>query len=273
MADSSQEATAAHTNNHDQHSLLGQQQLRMSPRSETLVQPGLEVAAPSENDKQFVNLVDHSDKTVINQEEKEAVVPETLRYIHQQPSSHRQLCGIRPRIFWALVVVVLIVLALSVGLGVGLGTRQSDDKATSSSTFDPSATPIAGESFRVGGSVDPSYYSTSGIWNGSGFGHGWQDFNKAWTGGSPSSSESVIYFQNYSGDIQWRHRNAFADNPATTWEEFPIELQIVGSKARNSTPISVFAYPIGNLSYWAVFCKSRYIWITATCRGCIVRSR
>jgi len=258
MANSSQEDTASHANNHDQHFLLGQQEPRVLPRSDPLIQPGLEVAAPSENDKQSVNLVDQSDKTVVNQEEKEAVIPETLRSIHQ---TRRRFCGIRPTIFWALITAVLSVLALSVGLGVGLGTRHSDGKATSSSTLDPSATPIAGESFRVGGSVDPSYYSTSGVWNGSGFSHEWHDFNKAWTGDSPSSSESVIYFQDHSGDIQWRHRNASADNDnlATAWEEFPNGLQKVASKARNSTPISVFAHRFGNLTHWEVFCKSMFI--------------
>jgi hypothetical protein len=234
------------------------------------LQPGLEVAPASWNDKYSISNMDESDKEVVREEVQEVVLSDKLSYAlltqsdwresdPQKPARSRRICGMTRRIFWSLLVAVLFAIALAVGLGVGLTSKQSNEASsppstfdtTSSSTLEPSATPTASKKLEIGGSVDSSYYTTSGAWNGSGIAYIWQNFTQDWDDILSSNEYShVVYFQHHTGEIQWMRQTS-----DYSWKQGPQDLLVVATDARNSTPISAVQHTANGVNYWNVFCK------------------
>jgi hypothetical protein len=238
-------------------------------------QPGLELAPISGHDKQFVNNVDEGDKEVVREKVMEVKQSDDMSYAPlvqsdwqgeggrrnpQEPARSRRLCGLTRTVFWSVLGVVLFAIALAVGLGVGLTSRHSDDAPTSSSTpaitpsstIEPTATPTAAsKQLQIGGSIDPSYYSTSGAWNGSGIAYVWQNFTQHWDDILVSNEYShVVYFQDFAGDLRWMRQAA-----DYSWKEGAEDLAVVASDARNSTPIAAAQYTASGVNYWNVFCE------------------
>lgn len=231
------------------------------------MESGLEVAPASEHDKQFVKPAHYGDKEDVAQDEKEVVVPIDLTspLVHTSDvpppvPQNRKLCGLRRGFFWTLLVVLLLSIALGVGLGVGLGMKKSDgssDSTSAPSSASPTPTQtsksLSEESSKIGGSLDAHYYSTSGAWNGSDVVRAVQtfpdDFEDAALAGT---SETVVYYQNSSGTIQWLHETANG-----TWQQpRPDDLAVLASDARNSTPITAIRLDMGQKPSWHLFCKS-----------------
>jgi hypothetical protein len=249
-----------------------------------LAQPGLEVASAREHDKQIVSNLDHSEKQVVSNldhSEKQVITPDyekevshSIRSPHaplvpldwseaepQKPASSRKICGLKRPVFWATLVAALLVIALAVGLGAGLTASKSDkaspttsspSDATSTSTQEPSSTPTsASEKLQIGGTIDPSYYTNTGAWNGSGISYIWQNFTQDWDDILRTNQYShVVYFQHYSGEIHWMRQTS-----DYSWKEGPEDLLVVAADARNSTPISAVQYTANGTNYWNVFCE------------------
>jgi hypothetical protein len=241
------------------------------------MQPGLEVA-PARNDKYYVGNGDQSDKQVIAPED-EKEVSQSARSLQaplmsldssepefQKPASSRRICGLKRTVFWAVLVAALLVIGLAVGLGVGLTSSRSDkassaspttSNATSTSSTESSATPTAAsEKLQIGGSINPSYYTNTGAWNGSGISYIWQNFTQDWDDILRTNEYShVVYFQHYSGEIHWMRQTS-----DYSWKEGPEDLLVVAADARNSTPISAVQYTANGTNYWNVFCEFALCW-------------
>lgn len=231
------------------------------------IESGLEVVPASEHDKEYVKPANHGDKEVITQDEKEVVPPSDLTsplvHTSDEPPpvrQNRKLCGLRSRFFWILLAGLLLLIALGVGLGVGLGTKKSD--GSSDSTSAPSSTPpkstqtptsASEDSSKIGGSLDARYYSSSGAWNGSDVVRAVQTFPDDFeTAALAGTSETVVYYQDNSGKIQWVHETANG-----TWQQPRSDDQVVlASDARNSTPITAIRLDLDQKSSWHIFCKS-----------------
>jgi hypothetical protein len=165
-----------------------------------------------------------------------------------------------PTAFWPILAIMLGAVALVVGFGVGLTSRHSDaastlastPTSTPSSTMEPSATTTAAsKQLQIGGSIDPSYYSTSGAWNGSGIAYVWQNFTQHWDDILASNEYShVVYFQDYEGDLRWMRQTA-----DYSWKEGAEDLAVVAKDARNSTPIAAAQYTAEGVNYWNVSCE------------------
>jgi hypothetical protein len=240
--------------------------------NDTSTQPGLELAPISGHDKQVINNVDEGDKEVIRERVMEVKQSDDISYAplvqaegwdggrnSKEPIRSRRLCGLRRTVFWSVLVMALFVIALAVGLGVGLTSRRSDSAPTPSSTpsntpsptTESSATPTASKQLRIGGSIDPSYYSTSGAWNGSGIAYVWQNFTQHWDDILASNEYShVVYFQDYEGDLRWMRQTT-----DYSWKEGSEDLAVVATDARNSTPIAAAQYTANGVNYWNVFCE------------------
>jgi hypothetical protein len=175
--------------------------------STQLIESGLEVAPASEHDKQFVNHVREGDKEVINQSEKEVVPSNQPGQYAEEPTkpTSRKILGLKRRWSWVLLVALLLAIALGVGLGVGLGSKDSSEGSTTSSasptsTQAPSPTSVLSDELKIGGSLNASYYSNSGAWNGSGIAQVWQNFAQNFTDTSTANEhEIVVYYQDYEG--------------------------------------------------------------------------
>jgi hypothetical protein len=236
--------------------------------SAQLIESGLEVAPASEQDKQFVNHVSEGDKEVINQSEKE-VVPSDRPEHHSEEttkSTSRKILDLKRRWFWILLVVVLLAIALGVGLGVGLSSNNSSEPSTTSSasptsTESPSPTSVLSDELKIGGSLNASYYSNSGAWNGSGIAQVWQNFAQNSTDTSTANEhEIVVYCQDHEGDIRWLRETS---NTTSVWQPGPSDVAVMASDARNSTPITAVHWDSDGKNYWHVFCKFtllRVVW-------------
>jgi hypothetical protein len=240
-------------------------------------QPGLEVA-PARDDKYFVSNGDQSDKQLIAAED-EKEVSQSARSLQaplmsldpsepelQKPARSRRICGLKRAVFWAILVAALLAIALAVGLGVGLTSSKSDtassaspitSNATSTSSTASSATPTAAsEKLHIGGSMNPSYYTNTGAWNGSGISYVWQNFTQDWDDILRTNEYShVVYFQHHSGEIHWMRQTS-----DYSWKEGPEDLLVVAADARNSTPISAVQYTANGTNYWNVFCEFALCW-------------
>ena len=234
-------------------------------------QPGLELAPISGHDKQVINNADDGDKEVIRESVREVSRSDDMSHAplvqpdwdggrnSQEPTRSRRICGLTRTVFWSVLVILLFAIALAVGLGVGLTSRKSDSAptpsstpaTTPSSTTESSATPTASKQLQIGGSIDPSYYSTSGAWNGSGIAYVWQNFTQHWDDILASNEYShVVYFQDSEGDLRWMRQTA-----DYSWKEGSEDLAAVATDARNSTPISAAQYTANGVNYWNVFCE------------------
>jgi len=236
------------------------------------IESGLEVAPASEHDKQYVKPANHGDKEVISQDEKEVVTQDDKEVVAPSnltnPPVHtssdptrqnRKLCGLRRRFFWALVAALLLLIALGVGLGVGLGMRNSQDSSDStpapssaSPTPTQTSTSLSEDSSKIGGSLDPRYYSKSGAWNGSDVVRAVQTFPDDFEDAALSgTSETVVYYQNSSGTIQWLRESANG-----TWQPpRPDDQVVLASDARNSTPITAIRLDLDRNPSWHLFCR------------------
>jgi hypothetical protein len=226
-----------------------------------LIESGLEVAPASEHDKQFVNHVREGDKEVINQSEKEVVPSDRAEHYSEEitkPPS-RKILGVKRSLFWVLLVALLLAIALGVGLGVGLSSKDSSGSSTTSSasptsTQAPSPTAVLSDELKIGGSLNASYYSNSGAWNGSGIAQVWQNFAQNFTDTSTANEhEIVVYYQDHEGDIRWLRETS---NTTSVWQPGPSDVAVMASDARNSTPITAVHWDVHGTNYWHVFCKS-----------------
>lgn len=231
------------------------------------IESGLEVAPAGEHEKQFVKPAHHGDKEVVSQDEKEVVAPIDLTspLVHTSDApppvrQDRKLCGLRRGFFYTLLVALLLLIALGVGLGVGLGMKKSDGSSDSTSapssaspTPTQTSTSLSEESSKIGGSLDARYYSQSGAWNGSDVVRAVQTFpDDLEDAALAGTSETVVYYQNSSGTIQWLRETANG-----TWQQpRPDGLVVLASDARNSTPITAIRLDLDQKPSWHLFCKS-----------------
>jgi hypothetical protein len=253
-----------HDSLHDSTSRISDSETRAQPPhtlSAQLFESGLEVAPASEHDKQFVNHVREGDKEVVNQSEKEAVPSDRPGHCSEQitkPKS-RKILGLKRIWFWSLLVALLLAIALGVGLGVGLTSKDSSESSTTSSTPStstqpPSPTAVLSDELKIGGSLNDSYYSSSGAWNGSGIAQVWQNFAQNFTDTSTANQhEIVVYYQDHDGDIRWLRETS---NTTSVWQPGPADVAVMAEDARNSTPIAAVHWDSDGANYWHVFCKS-----------------
>jgi len=176
---------------------------------------------------------------------------------------------------WLYVLLALLLLAaigLGVGLGVGLGTkhhayvpassqvsvaltrwRSSGSSATTSSPSStvswilPTSTPPSNAEYLIGGAIDPTYYSTSGAFNGSGIALASQSFARDLQAGTQGSL--VMYFQHHSGDIRWQQLSSTG-----SWLGGSVS-EVVAVDAKNNTPLSAVSYALNGTSTWHIFCE------------------
>jgi len=275
MAHRSQEAGPPHKGARDQYHALEEKEALPYTIYDALAQPGLEVVPNSGHDeKQVLHHAGQEDKQVVIQEEKELDQPGKVVYDPPSQSDwvdpkteelnkSRRICGLKRVVFWALLVAILFAVALATGMGAGLASQKSNHAVTSpptsqnvtSSTTTASPTaPTASAMPDIGGAIDPSYYSRSGAWNGSGIAYVWQNFSQNWDDILRSNEYShVVYFQEPSGDIRWMRETS-----DYSWKEGAQDLVVVATDARNSTPISAVQYTANGTNYWNVFCRSAW---------------
>jgi hypothetical protein len=225
------------------------------PQSLALIPAGLEVVPDTGKEPVHVEKeVAQAEKEAISGEEKEVVNPEKepdgWHAILQGPTGNRKIWGLRVRIFAALLVLVVAVIALAVGLGVGLSKRHVDgtpnaSAGSTSNSTDSSTTPTSAE-YRIGGSIDPSYYSRKGAWNGTGIALASQSVPDAPLG------SLVMYFQHHSGEIRYTRLNSNGDWVGGSGSE------LVATNAKNSTPLSAVSYVSNGTSHWHIFCESHF---------------
>jgi len=233
-----------------------------------VVPAGLEVDDSREGMIPFNNdgkQVSQPEKEIAYAEELHKRAAGSLTYPGKEPTSsvykpkRQRVCGLRPWIFWAALVSLLLVLgiAFGAGLGIGLNNGHSDpatlDDAGSSTTSStrPAAPTSAKSLLEIGGTIDPSYYSSQKAWNGSGLSHVWQNLPPTF-GNQPADDRSlVLYYQHSSGDIKWMRRLS-----SGSWSLGTRFLTVTGS-AKNSTPISAvrddMTQPGSDI--WDVFCE------------------
>ncbi|KAM0720683.1 hypothetical protein Q7P37_004820 [Cladosporium fusiforme] len=226
------------------------------PQSLLLIPAGLEVVPdsgkePVQPEKEAVQ----AEKEAISQEEKESVKPviepDGWHAIWRGPKMSRRICGMKASRFIASLITIVVIFALGIGLGVGLhdaASEQKDDPSTSglaSSSLTAVGTSPTSAEYRIGGSIDASYYSRQGAWNGSGFALAAQTFPK-YVKDAPKGN-LVLYFQHNTGEIRWIRLSTRGDWIGGSRSE------IVAADAKNSTPISAVSYVRNATSIWHIF--------------------
>lgn len=185
-----------------------------------LSQPGLEVVFNSHDGPQVVQPEKEAVQPHWSAQQSEKEVADPFVQLDEPPSlpiresqTPRRICNLPRKIFWILVLALaLLAIGLGIGLGVGLGSN-AEETPTSAATAtdttedssDPSetSTPAVAKELRIGGSLDPSYYSAEGVWNGTGLAHNWQSFSSNY-GDAPEDAESLgIYYQHRTGAFRW----------------------------------------------------------------------
>jgi hypothetical protein len=257
----------------------------------TPTQPGLEVVPDGQDGPQL----DLPEKEAVQQQwsarqpEKEVVEPLTgpdMQSFLPARGSHgrRRLCGLRRKVFWILMLVIalLVAVGLGVGLGVGFGlssgpeeakanmpeSRPTTTTATTAATSqdspdaaETSASAVA-KALRIGGSLDRSYFSQEGVWNGSGIACNWQSFASNY-GDAPEDGESpVVYYQHRGGAIRWMRYTTKGE-----WARGSSDSEIVASDAKNSTPISAVSYDVAGIQHRHIFCKCRVAIMATAMQG------
>lgn len=94
--------------------------------------------------------------------------------------------------------------------------------------------------YSIGGYLDPAYYSTTGVFNGSGIALASQSFV------NEEQGTMVLYFQHHTGTIRWKQLRD------SDWIGGS-QSEIVASDAKNGTPISAVAYALNETSTWHIF--------------------
>lgn len=101
--------------------------------------------------------------------------------------------------------------------------------------------------YLIGGAIDPSYYTHTGAFNGSGIALASQSFAKNLEEGTQGAI--VMYFQHHTGEIRYMQLSSSGQWLGGSPSE------VVATDAKNSTPISAVAYSIGGIDTWHIFCK------------------
>jgi hypothetical protein len=233
------------------------------PQSLALIPAGLEVVPdPVESGKEAVQaekeVISQEEKEVISQEEKEAIQPaiqlDGWHTIWRSPKMSRRMCGIRANIFIASSIALAVILALSAGLGIGLhkealsSAAAPDTSAPASSSSTAAGTSPTSAQYRTGGSIDATYYSRQGAWNGTGIALSSQSLASGMLDAPLGSL--VLYFQHHSGEIRFMRLSSSGEWVGGSQSE------IVATNAKNSTPISTVSYVINGTSTWHIFCRS-----------------
>lgn len=246
-----------------------------------LSQPGLEVVSDGHDGPQVVQPEKEAVRPHWGAQQPEKEVAGTLVQPDEPPSlplreSHasRRICSLPRKVFWILVfVLALLAISLPIGLGVGLGSRTREKETPPSSTTAPdtpedssnlseTSVPAIAKELQIGGSLDPSYYSTEGVWNGTGLAHNWQSFSSNY-GDAPENAESlVIYYQHRTGAIRWMRYTTGGD-----WVRGSSESEVVATDAKNSTPISATSYETAGTQYRHIFCKQSQQVVMRDCQA------
>lgn len=225
------------------------------PQSLALIPAGLEVVPdPVESGKEAVQ----AEKEVISQDEKEAVQPaiqpDGWHAIWRGPKMSRRICGIRAKIFIVSTLALAVIFALGAGLGIGLhkdalsNAAAPDTSVPVSSSSTAAGTSPTSAQYRIGGSIDASYYSRQGAWNGTGIALSSQSLTSDILDAPLGSL--FLYFQHHNGELRYMRLNSSGEWVGGSQSE------IVAANAKNNTPISTVSYVINGTSTWHVFCRS-----------------
>ena len=235
--------------------------------SRSLSQPGLEVDFNSADGPQVVQPEKEAVQPHQSAQQPEKEVAGPFVQLDEPPGlplresqASRRICSLPRKAFRILVLVLaLLVIGLGVGLGVGLSSKTEGTPTSSATATDTSADPsnpskpttlsIAKE-LQIGGSLDPSYYSTEGVWNGTGLAHNWQSFSSNYGDALDDAESLVIYYQHRTGAIRWMRYTTGGD-----WVRGSSESEVVATDAKNSTPISATSYETAGTQYRHIFCK------------------
>lgn len=212
------------------------------PQSLVLIPAGLEVVPdsgkePVQSEKEAVQ----AEKEAISQEEKETVKPSVQtdgwHAVWHGTRKDRRIAGIKASVFIASLVTIAVILALGTGLGIGLrntNNMREDNSSGSAASNTSRLTPLTSTAavawptsaeYRIGGSINASYYSRQGAWNGTGIALASQSFPEA-VEDAPVGS-LVLYFQHHTDDLRFMR--------LTTKGEWVggFEIQSVATDAKN----------------------------------------
>jgi hypothetical protein len=102
------------------------------------------------------------------------------------------------------------------------------------------------DEYLIGGVIDPSYYSQTGAFNGSGIALASQSFARDLSQGTQGAI--VLYFQHHTGEIRWIQLSSTGEWHGGSSSE------VVAVNAKNSTPLSAVAYSSQGVDTWHIFC-------------------
>lgn len=220
-------------------------------------QPGLQVAAPIGPDKQSAVDVSHGNEESCHEKD---LYPPSEVYTHNALEPSHERIKFFPRsakrtILFGALSLVLLALALGLGLGLGLthdsGTSGGQSSAPLSTSASPPSRP-ADNGLKIGSSLNASYTSTDGVWNGTAITSSYQRFGPGLENIPSDGFTWVIYYQHHSGELRWVWMGRDG-----SWQRGPAELETLARDARNSTPIAAFNPTIDSINYWNIFCRSR----------------
>lgn len=125
-----------------------------------------------------------------------------------------------------------------------MASRNSSASSTPTSSAPPPSptsssgpTSTANPDINIGGAIDPTYYSHTGAFNGSGIAIASANFGV--------DSSIYVYFQHYTGEIR-----SFIQEADGHWTDSNV---VVNSGARNGTPLSAVAYIVNEVATWHIF--------------------
>ena len=165
---------------------------------------------------------------------------------------------------WTFILALLFlvaVIAVAVACGVIFGTRNHSSGAkptatpvataaptttpTSTATTSSTPTPTGDPNYAIGGAVSQSYFSTAGVFNGSGIA-----IAAANPGASDPKEAAVLFafYQDFQGHI-WYSQN---DVDTGAWSQIG-RVSEDGYPALNGTPLSTVAYLNGTVKTWHLF--------------------
>jgi hypothetical protein len=100
--------------------------------------------------------------------------------------------------------------------------------------------------YLIGGAIDPTYYTNTGAFNGSGIALASQSFSANVESGTQGTI--VMYFQHHTGEIRWIQLSNGGD-----WTGGSVS-EVVAVDAKNNTPLSAVSYSTGDQNTWHIFC-------------------
>lgn len=140
----------------------------------------------------------------------------------------------RKKFLIACIVLAVLITALAIGIGVGVGVsaNKHNGNSTSTSTQD--------SNYKIGGALNPAYFSKQGAFNGSGVALADVNFSH--------DKSRYVFYQKYTGEVQ----QVIYESDGS-WN-FVTQ---VASDAKNSTPLSTVAYIIDSVATWHLFYVSK----------------